>query len=78
MIDRYKTRATNLAALLAELTSDGVMSLREQADMLGVAEGLLSRLMSGEPVSDAVVQEMEWGMQKPQGWMDEDHSTGVL
>ena len=75
MSDCHQHRMENLLAVLRELERDGVCSRQQQAEILGTRQIELMRILDGHPVSEVLAREIEWAMQKPDRWLDEDHRT---
>jgi hypothetical protein len=67
-------RHANLQACVDELERCGTTSKCDQAEFLGVSSGKgLKVLISGDHIYDVAAREIEWAMQKRDGWLDEDH-----
>jgi hypothetical protein len=67
-------RRANLRNILIELDWVGVCSYENQASFLGLGKrNRLTDLLRGAEIGDSLARDIEWSMQKRQGWMDEDH-----
>jgi hypothetical protein len=68
---RQVHRRINLQHLSRQLAAEGVESLAAQGAALGyLTETELRNLLDGEPISDTVAREIEWAVQRPEGWLD--------
>jgi hypothetical protein len=66
-------RRANLASILKELNSEGIVGMTLAAQVLGLREPDLKAMLDGAPVSDATARDVEWAAHKPTGWMDGAH-----
>lgn len=67
-------RRANLRGILIELDWLGVCSYENQAAFLGLGKRqVLTELLRGADIAPSTARDIEWAMQKRQGWMDEDH-----
>lgn len=73
MIELQRIRHSNLLALCSILGNDNVVGTAAQAAVLGVSESVLRAWLDGRLISDGLARELEWAVQRPSGWMDEDH-----
>lgn len=65
-------RHRQLAQLIARLHTEGSVTLRSQADRLGVTVGALRAYVGGTPLPDEVARDVEWTLHLNPGWMDGD------
>ncbi|KJV34763.1 hypothetical protein [Luteibacter yeojuensis] len=69
--ERQSYRRSNLRHLTRQLAEEGMESLAAQGAALGyLAEQELRNLLAGAPISDAMAREIEWAVQRPEGWLD--------
>lgn len=73
MSELQRIRHENLLAVCKVLDGDNVIGTAAQAEALGVAESLLRSWLNGRLITDGLARELEWSVQRPSGWMDEDH-----
>jgi hypothetical protein len=67
-------RRANLRNVLIELDWLGVCSYENQASFLGLGKRhRLTDLLRGTDIGESIARDVEWAMQRRQGWMDEDH-----
>jgi hypothetical protein len=65
-------RRANLRLILKELTSEDVKGIQAQAKALHIGLRFLEEMLTGGYIPETFAREVEWVMQKPDGWMDED------
>jgi hypothetical protein len=72
-------RRANFRDVIAELHWLGTSSVEEQVTYLGLpSRETMMTLLRGGDISAATAREIEWSMQKRNGWMDEDHRGEAL
>ena len=72
-------RRANLRNVLIELDWIGVCSYENQASFLGLGKRQrLTDLLRGADIAETTARDIEWAMQKRQGWLDEDHRGNKL
>lgn len=69
--EQQTRRRANLRHLTNQLAEEGEVSLAAQGAALGyLTEGELRSLLDGAHISDEIAREVEWAVQRPDGWMD--------
>ncbi|HXS18995.1 MAG TPA: hypothetical protein VN764_17475 [Polyangiaceae bacterium] len=64
-------RRANLRHLIQSLDEEGVQSVDAKAAIVANMTGRqLQGLMEGDTISDTLAREIEWGMNRPNGWLD--------
>lgn len=63
-------RHAQLARVLDELRSSGIVRTADQARALHVGSRFLSDMAAGVPIPDIFAREVEYVMRKHEGWMD--------
>lgn len=71
-------RRANLRTLLEELTSEGITGTVTRAAILGLDGREVMALLRGKYIGDEAAREIEWSMQRREGWLDEDHRRHLL
>lgn len=68
-----ENRRENLARVLNELGGHELSTLIATARLLGVTRLVLHEALAGLGLGDAEAREIEWAMNRPLGWLDQDH-----
>lgn len=72
-------RRANLRACINQLNREGITSTQKQAESLGLyASSDLESFVAGSYINEEAAREIEWSMQKPKGWLDNDHRLEPL
>ena len=66
-------RRTNLRGLLFELASEGLRGLDAQAAFFTTRAGTLKGMLEHDFITAPFARNVEWTMQRRDGWLDEDH-----
>ena len=66
-------RRTNLRGLLFELASEGLRGLNAQAAFFTTRAGTLKGMLEHDFITAPFARNVEWTMQRRDGWLDEDH-----
>lgn len=69
-------RRANLIGVLKELAGRELGPLIEEARLLGVPRSVLHDAIAGRGLGDDEAREIEWAMNRPTGWLDQDHQGG--
>jgi hypothetical protein len=73
MENLQQIRRTNLRGLLFELANDGLRGLDAQATFLMTRAAPLKRMLEHDAITALFARNVEWTMQRREGWLDEDH-----
>jgi len=68
-------RRTNLRGLLLELASEGLRGLDAQAAFFTTRSGTLKGMLEHGFITAPFARNVEWAMQRRDGWLDEDHGA---
>lgn len=71
-------RRANLRTILDELAVDGITGAVTRASILGIDDRELLAMLRGKYISNEAAREIEWAMQRREGWLDEDHRRETL
>src|SRR4051812_41650850 len=72
-------RRASLRAVIDELHWMGTLSAEEQVASLGFSSReVLTSMLQGAEIPAVIAREIEWAMQKRDGWMDDDRRSEVL
>ncbi|HEY4089913.1 MAG TPA: hypothetical protein VGN46_00205 [Luteibacter sp.] len=71
-------RRVNLRTVLDELAAEGITGAVTRASVLGIDDRELLAMLRGKYISNEACREIEWSMQRREGWMDEDHRRESL
>lgn len=75
MENLQQTRRLNLRGLLFELAADGFRGLDAQAAFLTIQAASLKGMLEHDVISGPFARNVEWTMQRREGWLDDDHRT---
>ena len=75
MENLQKTRRANLRGLLSELANEGFHGLDAQAAFLATRAAPLKGMLEHEFINAPFARNVEWTMQRRDGWLDEGHDT---
>jgi len=68
-----ENRRVNLARVLNELAGHELSTLIATARLLGIPRSVLHETLAGLGLGDAEAREIEWAMNRPLGWLDQNH-----
>ncbi|UPG92512.1 hypothetical protein [Luteibacter aegosomatissinici] len=71
-------RRANLRTVLDELATEGITGAVTRSSILGIDDRELLAMLRGKYISNEAAREIEWSMQRREGWMDEDHRRETL
>lgn len=63
-------RRANLRRVMNDLAKEGIETTFHLAQVLGLSTHVLTRLRAGAAITDQLAREVEWAMNRPQGWLD--------
>ena len=66
-------RRANLRTVLDELAVEGITGAVTRSSILGIDDRELLAMLRGKHIGNDAAREIEWAMQRREGWLDEDH-----
>lgn len=70
--DLQACRHRNFRSILGQFSWEGIEARHEQAALVGMSATGLASILDGMDLSDGVVREVEWILNLPKGWFDEE------